>query len=210
MGQRGKGRRGLAVIEFTLSMIVLLPLLLGTLIFGFRLIRAIEMQQITRDLGHMYLEGVNFRQAGAQQSAQTLASGFNLTATGTSLVILEKVKKEQQADCDAGNPASPPGTPCTNLNKIVFIEQLTIGNTTAGSSAFGTPPFAPSPPAQLTYTVSAASQANNPSAVAAGFSGVMTLNGGETAYVAEMINQTPDLNIPGFSGQPLVYARSIF
>ena len=73
------GRRGVAIVEFTLSLVVLIPLLLGTLVYGFRLIRAIEMQQITRDLGHMYLEGVNFRNAGPQQSAQTMSTGFSRT-----------------------------------------------------------------------------------------------------------------------------------
>jgi len=203
-------QRGVAVVEFTLSSVVLIPLLLGTMVFGFRLIRAIEMQTITRDLGHMYLEQINFRNSGPQQNAQTLASGFNLTATGTSLVVLEQVKLEQQADCDAGNPMSPLGTPCPNLNKTVFIEQLTIGNTSDGASHFGTPPFAPSPPAAKTYTVSAADQANNPAALANNFSSVMTLKAGEIAYVVEMINLTPDLNIPGFSGTPQVYARSVF
>jgi hypothetical protein len=191
------------MVEFTLSSIVLIPLLLGVFVFGFRLIRAIEMQQITRDLGHMYLERIDFRNAGPQQNAQTLASGFNLTGTGTSLVVLEQVKIEQQTDCDNANVA-PPGTPCPNLNQPVFIEQLTIGNTTAGKSAFGTPPLLPN------LMVSVVSQAVNPAAVAQGFSTYLSLKPGEIAYVSEMINLTPELNVPGFSGEPQVYARSIF
>lgn len=202
------GRRGVAIVEFTLSLVVLIPLLLGTMVFGFRLIRAIEMQQITRDLGHMYLEGVNFRNAGPQQNAQTMSSGFSLTPTGNSVVILEQVKVEQQADCDVANaahvPVIPPGTPCANLNKPVFVEQLTIGNTSDGSSVFGTPPL------QANDTVSTSDQAYNSAAVANNFGTVLTLKAGEIAYVAEMINLTPDLNIPGFSGQPQVYARGIF
>ena len=201
--RRRKSERGAAAIEFTLSAMFLVPLLLGTLVFGFRLIRAIEMDQITRDLGHMYVRGVDFRNAGPKQNAQTLVSGFDLSATGTSVVILSRIKVIQQSDCDAANPGIPPGTPCPNLNKAVFTEQLTIGNTSDGSSRFGTPPTSGG-------TVSASGQANNPAAVATGFSSVMNLSPGVVAYMAEMINQTPDLNIPGFSGAPLVYARAIF
>ena len=196
-------RRGVAVVEFTLSLLFLVPLLLGTFVFGFRLIRSIEMMQITRDLGHMYLKGINFRNPGPQQNAQTLARSYSLDAAGASAVILSQLKIVQQADCDAAAIA-PAGTPCANLNQPVFVEQLTLGNSSVGASPFGTPP--------LLYdkTVSAAARANSPTAVASRFTSVMTLKAGETAYVAEMINLTPDLNIPGFSGRPQVYARAIF
>jgi hypothetical protein len=213
--QRKSGalRGGVAVIEFAFSMVVLIPLLLGTFVFGFRLIRSLEMEQIVRDLGHMYVRGVDFRSAGPRQNAQTLASGFDLSATGTSLVILSAVRIATQADCDANNPA---GTHCANLNNPIFIEQLTIGNTglqingTPARSAFGTPPVT------ATFTVTSANQANNTSAAAgstgsnSGFAGVLVLNPGEIAYVVEMINATPELNVPGLSGTPQVYARSIF
>ena len=196
-----RSERGVAAIEFTLSTVFLVPLLLGTLVFGFRLIRAIEMDQITRDLGHMYVRGVDFRNAGPQQNAETLASGFDLSATGTSVVILSQIKKIQQSDCDAVNGFS--NSPCPNLNQPVFTEQLTIGNTSAGSSRFGTPPT-------TNGSVTPADQIRSANAVANGFSSVMSLPVGVIAYMAEMDNQTPDLNIPGFSGSPVVYARAIF
>jgi len=194
--------RGIAILEFTLSSVFLVPLLLGVLVFGFRLIRSIEMMQITRDLGHMYLRGVNFTNPGPQQNAQTLASGFNLTATGTSLVILSELKVIQQSDCDAANIA-PPGKPCANLNLPVFMQQITVGNTSCGVSPFGTPPT-------TNGSVGIVDQAQNPLAVATNFSSVLVIPAGVIAYMAEMINLTPDLNVPGFSGKPLVYARSIF
>lgn len=157
------------------------------------------MDQITRDLGHMYVQGVDFTNAGPVQNAQTLASGFDLTAMGSSDVLLSKIKTIQQSDCDAANPTHP-GVQCTNYNKQVFMEQLTIGNSSAGSSRFGTPPMTGN-------TVSITDQANNPAAVAANF---MNVPAGVIAYMAEMNNQTPDLNIPGFSGMPLVYSSAIF
>ena len=193
----------MAVMEFAMCSVFLVPLLLGIFVFGFRLIRSLQMIQITRDLGHMYVRGVNFRNSGPIANAQTLANGYNLTSTGTSVVYLSQIKVIQQSDCDAAGTA-PAGTACPNLNKTVFTEQLTIGNASMGASPFGTPPL------QSDSTVSAQNEANNSQAVANGFSSFMSLNAGETAYMAEMINQTADLNVPGFSGRPQVYAKAVF
>ncbi|MGO9258083.1 MAG: hypothetical protein ACLQU1_17480 [Bryobacteraceae bacterium] len=200
-------RSGVAVIEFSFSLLVLVPLVLGVFIYGFRLIDSLQMMQITRDLGHMYIEGVDFRQGGAVATAQKLATNYNLTASGSSVVILSQITPETQAMCDAANVA-PAGTPCANLNRLVFVEQLTIGNTASGASHFGTPPTTTIN--GVTNEVTVLSQATLASAVANGFGSVLALNTGEIAYVAEMVNQTPQLNIPGFSGAPLVYSRTIF
>jgi hypothetical protein len=151
----------------------------------------------------MYLRGINFRNPGPIQNAQTLATGFNLTVSGSSEVLFSQIKVVQQSDCDTVNILHV-GVPCANLNQPVFTEQVTIGNSSAGSSGFGTPPL------QADSTVSAFDQVNTPGAVATNFSSVLALKTGEFAYMAEMMNQTPDLSIPGFSGRPLVYARCIF
>jgi hypothetical protein len=205
---RLKRRRGVAIVEFTLSLIFLIPLLLGTFVFGFRLIRSLSMVQITRDLGHMYIRGIDFRNVGPKQNAQTLASGFDLSATGKSLVTLSRIKVIQQADCDAANAIGPgtfpAGHTCANINLPVFMEQLKLGNLANGASHFGTPPV------QTDFTVSPRDMGRNSGAQAAAFATAMTLKAGEYAFVAEMINLTPDLNIPGLSGAPEVYARSIF
>ena len=131
-----KARRGVAVMEFTFSLLFLIPLLLGIFIFGFKLIRSLEMTQVARDLGAMYLRGVDFRGSGAQQTAQTLAQGYNLTSTGSSVVILSKVKLITATDCAAANAAAPVviGSACLNLGKTVFMEQLKVGNPANGSS----------------------------------------------------------------------------
>jgi hypothetical protein len=216
-GKPSDGRRGVAIVEFTLAVVFLVPLVLGTLVYGFRLIRAIEMDQIVRDIGHMYIRGIDFTQPGPQGNAATLAQGFNLTSSGTSVLVLSTIKVIQQSDCDAANPGKPAGTACTNLNNPVFTQQIKIGNTSLtvngvniAASAFGTPPL------QANDTVLATDQANTATAAAGktsantGFASVLTLNSGELAYVTEMFNATPELNIRGLSGAPQVYARSIF
>jgi hypothetical protein len=196
-------RSGIAVMEFAMCAVFVVPLLLGVFVFGFKFIRSLQMIQITRDLGHMYVRGVNFRNPGPISNAQTLATGYNLTSTGTSVVYLSQIKVVQQSDCDAA-PGAVAGRPCANLGLTVFAEQLTIGNPSMGASPFGTPPL------QSNFTVSIADQAGNPLAVAGGFNAMISLNAGEIAHLAEMINQTADLNVPGFSGRPQVYARAVF
>lgn len=198
-----RSRSGIAVMEFAMCSVFVVPLLLGIFVFGLKLIRSLQMIQIARDLGHMYVRGVNFRNAGPIANAQTLATGYNLTSTGTSVVYLSQLKVVQQADCDAV-PGATPGKPCTNLGQTVFTEQLTIGNSAMGASPFGTPPL------QSNDTVSVTDLATNTQDVAGGFSTFLTLQSGEIAYMAEMINQTADLNVPGFSGKPQVYARAVF
>jgi hypothetical protein len=224
--KRRNRRSGVAIIEFSLCIGFLVLLLLGTLVFGFRLIRNLQMEQIVRDVCHMYLRGVNFKNTvpNAQSTAILLAQSFDLSSSGSSVLILSQIKVLQQADCDAANPASPKGTHCTNLNNPVFTEQLMIGNTgltinglNVAGSIYGTPPLQPD------QTVSALNQANTLSAAAGvsikvgpppipgtGFASLLALNPGEYAYMVEMMNSTNELNIPGFSGRPQVYARSVF
>src|SRR5436190_14870858 len=125
MRQNRKSERGVGMVEFALFLILLTPLLLGTLVYGFKLIRGIEMNQITRDLAHMYVRGIDFRNSGPRQNAQTLAAQYSLTSNGSSVVYLSAIRIATQADCDAANPTRI-GLPCTNLNKPVFIEQLTL------------------------------------------------------------------------------------
>ena len=208
-------RRGIAVVEFSLSLTFLVPLLLGTFVFGFRLIRRLEMEQIVRDLGHMYVRGVDFRLSGPQANAQTLSQGFDLTSSGSSLLIFSQIRIVTQADCDAANPTKI-GQACTNLANPVFTEQYTIGNANlsingaTARSVFGTPPT------QTDHTVTAVNMANTATARAgvtsssSGFAGLITLQTGEYAYLVEMFNATSELNVPGLSGSPQVYARSVF
>jgi hypothetical protein len=211
-----KGRRGVAVMEFTFSLLFLIPLLTGILVFGFKLIRSLEMTQVTRDLGAMYLRGVDFRSTAAQQTAATLAASFDMTTNGTSVVVLSKVKLVTTADCIAANLATPvvTGNSCVNLGYLIFTEQLKVGNSTAGSSAFGTPPVQAAgctplgPGTPCIYTVTIKDQGRNTSARATNFA--MTLLSGEFAYVAEMVNLTSEFTIPGVGGGPQVYARAIF
>jgi hypothetical protein len=203
---------GATVLEFTLSLSVLIPLLIGVYVFGFRLVRAQQVDQITRDLAHMYSRGVDFTQSGAASEAGTLANQFGLTSTGNSVVIFSTIQIETSTACKAATGNNT----CTNLNQPVFTQQVAIGNTSANSSVFGVPTSSGSLPAtsgvsnDYSTNVSLTAQATNTWAVANNFNSVLALNSGEITYVVEMFNNTPDLSVPGLTGAPQVYSRAIF
>src|SRR5580704_16694615 len=119
---------GETIIEFSLSLMFLMPLLLGTLVFGFRLVEAQQINQITRDLAHMYSRGVAFNTTGGTTEAESLADQFGLTTSGNSVVIFSTITLMNAAGCNAGTGSNN----CTNLNKAVFTSQVAIGN--AGSN----------------------------------------------------------------------------
>jgi hypothetical protein len=213
MRQRARLKQlGATIIEFTLSLQVLVLLLTGIYVFGFRLVQAQQLFQITRDLAHMYSRGVDFTVAGAAADAQILAGQFGLTSTGNSVVVLSTIQIETPAAClNATGVAT-----CPNLNLPVFVQQVALGNTSALTSPFGTPTASgalsatPGVANDYSTNVSAAAQANSPWAVALNFNSVLALSGGEVTYMAEMSNTTVGLNVPGLTGSPHVYARAIF
>ena len=205
-------QRGATIIEFTLALQVLILLLTGTYVFGFRLVQAQQLFQITRDLAHMYSRGVVFTATGAVADAQILAGQFGLTSTSNSVAILSTIQIETATDC-----LNATGLPiCPNLNLPVFVQQIAIGNTGAFASPFGTPtasgtlPATPGVANDYSTTVSPTAQANNTWAVAQNFNSVLALSPGASTYMAEMHIVTVGLSVPGLTGSPQVYARAIF
>jgi hypothetical protein len=163
-------------------------------------------------MAHMYSRGLSFTTTGATTEAQTLAGQFNLTSSGTSVVVFSTIQIETAALCVAAvNNAN-----CPNLNKPVFTEQIAIGNAGANSSVFGTPTSTGTltattgVPNNYSTEVTTTDQANSSWAVATNFGNVLTLTGGQFAYMAEMFNNTAGLSVSGLTGAPQVYSRAIF
>jgi hypothetical protein len=208
---RKRGQRGATVIEFSLSLMFLMPLLLGTLVFGFRLVEAQQVNQITRDLAHMYSRGVAFNTTPGTAEAASLADQFGLTTNGNSVVIFSTITLMTSAGCNTGTGNNT----CTNINLPVFESQVAIGNT-ANGSVYGTPTSSGSLSAtsnvsnNYSTTVTAANQASQTWAQAKNFSNIITVTSGQQVYVVEMFNKTPQLNIPGITGLDQVYSRAIF
>lgn len=191
---RRQGRGGAAIVEFVLAAaLIYTPLILGTIVIGMNLIRAIQLTQLNRDAGHMFARGVDFAVPANQAILQQLATGLDLTPGGKSVVILSQIMR---VDC--------PGPPaCANHGVAVFVRQIVLGNSTLRTSRYGTPP-----------TVAGGMVPNyqtNPAARTVNFHpSVMDMQMGETAYVAEAYYRSTELELPGFMTNTGVAARGIF
>jgi hypothetical protein len=191
---RRQGRGGAAIVEFVLAAaLIYTPLILGTIVIGMNLIRAIQLTQLNRDAGHMFARGVDFAVPANQAILQQLATGLDLTPGGKSVVILSQIMR---VDC--------PGPPaCANHGVAVFVRQIVLGNSTLRASRYGTPP-----------TVAGGMVPNyqtNPAARTVNFHpSVMDMQMGETAYVAEAYYRSTELELPGFMTNTGVAARGIF
>jgi hypothetical protein len=184
-------RRGSAIVEFVLAAaLIYTPLILGTMVIGMNLIRAIQVTQLNRDAGHMFARGVDFSLAPNRAILQQIAGGLDLTANGKSVVILSQIEK---VDCGS----------CNNKDVAVFTRQIVLGNASLRASRYGTPP-----------TISGGivnDYQNNLAARTVNFDpAVMAMQTGEIAYVAEAYYRSNELDVPGFMTSTGVSARGIF
>ena len=201
--------RGSALVEFVLaSVLLIIPLLFGTFIFGMRLVRANQVAEVCRDAGHMYAYGVDFSQSSSQNMLVTLAQGLNITTTGgNGVIILSTITYIASNDCIAGG--YPSGN-CPNVNNTVFTKRIVIGNPSLyinsqlQQSAFGTPAAAI---VDSSGNISSSYYLSNSSAIAANFENVIPIGSGQFAYVAEAFFGAPDFNLLNPGG---ISARSIF
>jgi len=136
--------RGISTFEFAMSLMVLVPLILGTGAIGVNLIRTMQTVQLARDAGHMYAKGVDFSQEGNQAILGTIGNSMGLNTvvdTGTAIVILTALTYVDSNTCIAAGAATNgvPNGSCVNLGKWVFAQRLTIGNSTLRTSNFGSP-----------------------------------------------------------------------
>jgi hypothetical protein len=206
-------QRGSALVEFLLCMALLIvPMLLGTTVLGFNLIREIQVTELCRDATHMYSQGADFTETSYQTELLKIAQGLNITTTGgNGVVILSTITFMDQPTCQAVYGSSWE-TDCTNYNYTIFMRQVVIGNSTLYSSAFGTPPVDTS----NSDNVSQTDQMTNSSARASNaggggnFSLVPVTAYTQYAYVGEVYFTTPDLSWWGPLGTTHITARFIF
>ncbi len=206
--RRAPGQRGSTALEFALVIICVVPLFFGTVAIGVALGRADEAVQVTRDVGHMYGNGVDFTSTQAQQLVSSLGSGWDLSSSGNAVLIFSQVSTVFQADCTNASI-----NPCTNSGQPVFVQRVTLGNTSLKASAFGTPP------AQYMDALGNIKQSDymtQTSLVANGFASVLAQNDGDVAYLVEGFFSMPDLSFlsvgfQGTNGTPGgFYVRAIF
>lgn len=205
---RRRSQRGSLAIEFALVMLVVVPLFFGTVVMGITIGRAEEATQVTRDVGHMYSEGIDFTTTAAQNLAAKLATGFDLTAgTGDTAMIFSQISTLFAADCTAASV-----NPCTNDGQGVIKQRVSFGNTSLLTSAFGTPTSTFEDPEG---NISAANYMQQSSCVATGWTSIITQNDNDVAYVLEAYYKMPDLSFlsSGYSAKSAsggFYARTIY
>ena len=138
LGLRRRHRRGNTIIEFGLVAIFLVPLFLGTINLGLSLGYNLQVSQIARDTGHMYVRDLDFSLDASKEIVVRMASGMGMTRTGgRGVVMLTKVLYIGDDQCLAGGLAR--GS-CPNWGRAVMVQRYTIGDTSLKTSTLGTPP----------------------------------------------------------------------
>jgi hypothetical protein len=207
--KRRPGQRGGSGVEFALSTIFWVPLLVGTFNIGFKLVSANKAQQVCRDVGHMYAYGVDFSQSANQAVAINLAQGLGMSTTaGPGVIILSVMKMIGSSDCTASgyvpNGTTPNTTNCPNLNQVIISQRLYIGNTTLRNSNFGTPA---SGLLDSSGNITPTQQVSNTALRAPSFSNLLTLASSQVGFLTESYFVSPDLNGSTTNG---IYSRVIF
>jgi hypothetical protein len=211
-GRRRRTQRGSAFIEFVFCFgLFWVPLFLGVSQFGFQLVQALQVTQVCHDSGHMYAYGIDFAQSSNRYLLASFAPALRIDPTGaggTSVVVLSTVDLIGTAECQAGGYSST----CPNYNKLVFTNQVVIGNAALHASAFGSPSTNSSTGNVPMGGTSSAGYLNQASAQVTNFPNI-TLSSGTTgqqyAYIAEMYSKATGLNW-FFPGTSWVMADSFF
>lgn len=192
----GRGRRqGVAVVELSLIVFPLTLLLMGVIVIGISLGRAVQVAHVTRDAASMYVRGIDFSKDPNKDVVVRLSGGMGMTRTGgNGTVILSKVTFIPASRCV--------GISGCNSDKHVITQRLQIGNSTLRSSNYGTPVGIDSTGLVTQYLTDDAAIVTgtfNP-----------TLADGEFAYVAEGYFKNVNINFPGFQKIEGIYSVAIF
>jgi hypothetical protein len=211
VSRRRSRQRGYEILEFGLMAILLVPAFLWVFINGMNMIRLIQCNQICRDIGNLYIHGVDYTTYQAQQVAATLAQGYGLQIGssytgsnpandgngGNGWIILSEIMYVGTSACSA----LPSGTTCTNSGKYVYIMRADFGNKSLQingnslASAIGTPSSATINPEG--YVANYLTDAH---AVAPNAGSYITLGDTQVAYVAETFFASPTLSFSAYPG----------
>ena len=216
--RRKRGQSGNEMIEFALLAVLLIPILLYMFVSGMNLIRLQENTQVCRDVGDLYIHGVDFTTYDGQALAQRLSNGLGLqigaqfpgnnadnsSNGGVGYMVLSEVMYVGSGACSS----LPAGTTCTNQNQYVFLQHIAFGNSgltfngNPVSSALGT----------TTATINSAGFVMNyltdSKAVCSKISGLLTtqLADLQVAYVVETFFSSSNLTFSAVPGGGL-YSR---
>ena len=209
--KRTRAQSGNTLVEFALCMTLLTPLTLGLFSVGMSLTRNMQVTQVSRSTGLMYVRQIDFSILQNQRLIVRLTNGLGMQLNtnydpdpnGKGVVIVSQVRVPSDADCTGAGLALGA---CTNRGIPVITHRVRFGNTTLRTSEMG------QPPANLMAADGsvAVNDYLNTALRAANFGSIMTLNAAETAYVTEVYFSSPDYDLPGFMTNTGVYARTIY
>jgi len=198
-----RNEKGNAYIEFVLvASFFFVPLILGMITVGIAVLRNLQVNQLTRDVGHMMAKGVDLSQQGNQNLVvNDLANGLSLQAnsgnvTGSTSgngVLVLSIFESVPSSCG-----------CVNGGHVVVVDRIVIGNNTLYTSPFGSPSSINSTSGQVAnYSSDTAARADN-------LSGLITLGSNGLAYMAEGRFAFRDLGVTGFIANLGAFNRSVF
>ncbi|MGA2592905.1 MAG: hypothetical protein ABSH32_23575 [Bryobacteraceae bacterium] len=196
------GESGNACIEFVLvASFFFVPIILGIITVCIAVTRDFQVNQLTRDVGHMMASGVDFSQQGNQNLVvNDLANGLSLQAnqgnvtgstTGNGVLVLT-VFESMTSSCG-----------CINSGHVVVIDRIVIGNNALYTSAFGSPASINSDGSVANYTSDTGARADN-------VSSVITIGSGGIAYMVEGDFAFKDLGVVGFIANLGAFNRVVF
>ena len=209
--QRKHGERGNTLVEFALCLTVLAPLTLGLFSIGMNLMRNMQVTQVSRSTGLMYVRQIDFSIPQNQRLIVRLTDGLGMKLNtnydpdpdGRGVVIVSQVTVPSDADCTGAGLALGA---CTNRGIPVIKHRVRFGNIALRTSDLG------QPPANLIAadgSVAANDYLTNTALRAANYGAIMTLNATEIAFVTEVYFSSPDYDRPGWMTNTGIYARTI-
>lgn len=195
-------------MEFALSMLVLMPLTVGTITIGLGLTRYLQAGSVCRSAASMFVRGVDFTREANQRLLGKVADGLGLTAPdgqilphGRGVVILSVLMRIGDGECMMGGYAAGDAR-CANRGRTVVIRRIVVGNRNLRASSFASPGPTPAgdgvfPATQ--YLIDSSFAANRFGT--ASFAGQVIpgaplhLGAGEVTYLAESYFTAPELNL---------------
>ena len=210
--RRRRTQGGNTLVEFALCLAFLTPLLLGLFSIGMNLTRNMQVTQVSRSTGLMFVRQIDFSILQNQRLIVRLTEGLGMKlntnydpdSNGRGVVIVSQVTIPSDSDCTGAGLTLGA---CTNRGVPVITYRYRFGNTTLRTSDFGQPSgtliAADGSVAVNDYLTNTALRATN-------FGSVITLNADEIAYVTEVYFSSPDYDLPGWMSNTGVYSRSIY
>ena len=201
-------RNGNAVVEFALVSVFLVPLLLGTVNLGLTLGRSIQVNQVCRDAGHMFVRQVDFSKATNQAVIQRLADniGLDITTPANSKGVVTLTKILYMGATECAGAGLTVGN-CPNYRTPVITHRIVMGKASLRSSDFGTPS------SSLIGTdgnIAPANYAVQASCRATTIGSLLTMTDGDQAYIAETYFEAPEWKFPGSYELTGTYSRAIY